>query len=294
MDADPLMQMHKTFTGNSTTSLHFCHEAMREKSASCTAQQASHSAVAKLSENHKVFRLGTGLVWMKPLTRGYDLEPVTWESNGHFQITTYSFVSLILGLCIMKDHVHCERFLTLRTRKANRSWESKCSYGTIWTLKKTNPTKISLCFLFLLFQAWVMWDNRTQRCRKKYYIKWHLMVWAKQKQSGSLVRKNPASFCCCATEVPIRTQDFPKSTQRRRRYLRRYLPSLLAFLEIPQYHVHPSVLAAQVVQVDQGSLGHHEDLSLCLLTQLDQGDQAVHGFLGFLYHLGNTEEWNFI
>lgn len=104
------------------------------------------------------------------------------ESNGHFQNTTYSFVPLILGLCIMKDHTHYERFFTLWTRKANRSWKSKCSCGAIWALKETNPTKINLCFLFLLIQAWVMWNNRTQRCRKKYYIKCCLTVWANQKQ----------------------------------------------------------------------------------------------------------------
>lgn len=32
------------------------------KDASCTVQQASHSAVAKLSEDYKVFRFGIGLV----------------------------------------------------------------------------------------------------------------------------------------------------------------------------------------------------------------------------------------
>lgn len=90
---------------------------------------------------------------------------------------------------------------------------------------------------------------------------------------------------CFTAEVQIRTQYFPKSSLRRWRYLRRYLPSLLAFLEILWFHVYPSVLAAQAVQMDQGSLGHHENLSLCLLTQQVQVDQAVHGFLGFLYHL---------
>lgn len=90
---------------------------------------------------------------------------------------------------------------------------------------------------------------------------------------------------CFTAEVQIRTQYFLKSSLRRWRYLRRYLPSLLAFLEILWFHVYPSVLAAQAVQMDQGSLGHHENLSLCLLTQQVQVDQAVHGFLGFLYHL---------
>lgn len=93
--------IRQTFMDNFTTScpLYFWRKGMREKGASCTVQHASHSAVAKFSKDHKVFR---HLAWdwshlnKAPYKETCTSEPVTGEQ--YTLLEHYSVIILVTNI----------------------------------------------------------------------------------------------------------------------------------------------------------------------------------------------------